>query len=46
MAFFKVITIQRFPDFFEHNPNLNLLNASRPMPQTTYDKNNNCMDDF
>jgi len=31
---------QRFPNFFERDPNLNLLNASRPMSQTTYDKNN------
>jgi len=28
---------QQSPNFFERSPNLNLLNASRPMPQATYD---------
>jgi len=27
-----------FPNLFERDPNLNLLNGSRLMPQTTYDK--------
>jgi len=37
---------QPFPNFFERDPNLNLLKASQPMPQTTYDKNYHFMDDF
>jgi len=41
-----VILSQRFPNFFERDPNPNLLNASRPMSQTTYEKNNHCMDEF
>jgi len=36
--FFKYHLDQRFSNFFERDPNLNLLNASRPMPQTTYEK--------
>jgi len=34
------------PKFFERGPNQTLVNTSRPMPQTTYEKNNICMDDF
>ena len=38
----------RFLNFFEHEPNPSLVNTSRPMPQTTFEKNNDCtsMDDF
>jgi len=27
-----------FPNFFERDPNLNLINTSRPKPQTAYEK--------
>jgi len=37
---------QRFPNFFERDPNLSLVNASGSMPQTTYRKNDYCVDDF
>ena len=29
---------QQLPNFFERGPNLSLVNTSRPMPQTTYEK--------
>jgi len=41
-----VLLYQQFSNFFERDPNLNLLNTLQPMPQTTYDKNNHCIDDF
>ena len=34
------------PKFFERDPNLSLVNTSRPKPQTTYEKNTCCVDDF
>jgi len=37
---------QRFPNLFEHDPNLSVVNTSRPKPQTAYEKNNDCMDEF
>jgi len=37
---------QRLPDNFERDPNLGLVNISRPKPQTAYEKNSDCMDDF
>jgi len=36
----------RFPNVFERDPNLSLVNTSRPKPQTTYERNDYCMDDF
>jgi len=32
--------------FLKHDPTLSLLNTSWPKPQTTYEKNNDFMDDF
>ena len=37
---------QWFPNFFEGDPNLSLVNSLRPKPQTAYEKNNDSMDDF
>jgi len=37
---------QRFPTVFERDSNLGLVNTSRFKPQTTYEKNTDCMDDF
>ena len=34
------------PKLFLSATQILILNASRPMSQTTYDKNNQCMDDF
>ena len=33
-------------DGVEHEPNLSVVNISQPQPQTTYERNSDCMDDF
>jgi len=35
-----------FPHLFDRDPGLRLMNTPRPKPQTTYEKDNDCMDNF